>query len=61
LGKLLKLPEEVTCKENNIEFWLARSLQVLLGYEEWRNSRQGYRARTDNLITGSLSGVRASC
>lgn len=23
--------------ENGIEFWLARDLQYLLGYDEWRN------------------------
>lgn len=26
--------------ENGVEFWLARDLQCLLGYEQWRNFQQ---------------------
>jgi len=37
LSKLHKNFEETRHEENNIEFWLARELQELLGYYEWRN------------------------
>jgi DNA-damage-inducible protein D len=29
--------EDVTHEQDGVEFWLARDLQVLLGYDEWRN------------------------
>lgn len=29
--------EEAAHEQDGVEFWLARDLQVLLGYEEWRN------------------------
>jgi DNA-damage-inducible protein D len=29
--------EDCACKENSVEFWYARDLQKLLGYDEWRN------------------------
>jgi DNA-damage-inducible protein D len=29
--------EDVAQQEKNIEFWYARDLQKLLGYNEWRN------------------------
>ena len=29
--------EDVAHKQDGVEFWLARDLQVLLGYDEWRN------------------------
>jgi len=32
--------EECAHKEQDIEFWLARELQVLLGYSQWRNFTQ---------------------
>jgi DNA-damage-inducible protein D len=35
--KLNKSFEEFAYKQEGIEFWLARELQVLLGYAEWRN------------------------
>ena len=35
--RLMKTFEEAAYEENGVEFWLARDLQVLLGYDEWRN------------------------
>ncbi len=35
--KLTKNFEEHVNKKDNLEFWFARDLQVLLGYTEWRN------------------------
>jgi DNA-damage-inducible protein D len=29
--------EDVAYEQDGVEFWLARDLQVLLGYDEWRN------------------------
>jgi len=29
--------EESSCQEDGVEYWLARDLQVLLDYDEWRN------------------------
>jgi DNA-damage-inducible protein D len=37
ITKLTKSFEEHAYEENGVEFWLARELQVLLGYTEWRN------------------------
>ena len=35
--KLKNSFEESAYEENGIEYWLARDLQVLLGYSDWRN------------------------
>src|SRR4030042_4568715 len=35
--KLNKSFEESACEQNGVEYWLARDLQVLLEYDEWRN------------------------
>ncbi|MCX6097413.1 MAG: DNA damage-inducible protein D [Caldiserica bacterium] len=35
--RLMKTFEEAAYEENGVEFWLARDLQILLGYNEWRN------------------------
>ncbi len=35
--KLNKSFEEAAYKQNGVEYWLARDLQILLEYEEWRN------------------------
>lgn len=35
--KLHKNFEDFVHEENGVEFWLARELQGLLGYDEWRN------------------------
>jgi len=37
VARLMKTFEDVSYEENGVEFWLARDLQVLLGYDEWRN------------------------
>jgi hypothetical protein len=29
--------EDVAHEQDGVEFWLARDLQILLGYDEWRN------------------------
>lgn len=36
ITKLQKTFEDYTNKEDNVEFWFARDLQILLGYVEWR-------------------------
>ena len=35
--KLQQTFEQVSHKENEIEYWLARELQELLGYSKWEN------------------------
>jgi hypothetical protein len=35
--KLNKSFEEAAYEQNGVEYWLARDLQILLEYEEWRN------------------------
>ncbi|WP_298273117.1 BRO family protein [Geobacter sp.] len=35
--RLSKSYEESAYQENGLEYWLARDLQVLLDYDEWRN------------------------
>ena len=37
ISKLKNSFEETAYEENGIEYWLARDLQVLLGYSDWRN------------------------
>ena len=37
IAKYQKIFEEVSHKENDTEYWLARELQELLGYTQWRN------------------------
>jgi DNA-damage-inducible protein D len=37
ISKLNKSFEESTYEQDGVEFWLARELQVLLGYADWRN------------------------
>jgi DNA-damage-inducible protein D len=32
--------EEAACQEDDIEYWMARDLQILLDYAEWRNFLQ---------------------
>lgn len=34
---LRKSFEEASCEEKGVEFWMARDLQLLLNYSEWRN------------------------
>ena len=35
--KLNKTFEEAAYQENGVEYWLARDVQILLEYDEWRN------------------------
>ena len=37
ISKLNKSFEESAYEQDGVEFWLARELQVLLGYADWRN------------------------
>ncbi len=37
VAKLMRTFEEAAYEEDGVEFWLARDLQILLGYNEWRN------------------------
>src|SRR6185437_6883116 len=37
ISKLTKTFEECAYQQDAVEFWLARELQELLGYTEWRN------------------------
>ncbi len=36
VARLTSSFENTAYYENGVEYWLARELQVLLGYEEWR-------------------------
>lgn len=40
INRLHRSFEDCAHNENGVEFWLARELQVLLGYAEWRNFSQ---------------------
>jgi DNA-damage-inducible protein D len=35
--RLNKTFEDAACDESGVEYWMARDLQVLLEYDEWRN------------------------
>ena len=37
ITKLNKSFEESAYEQDGVEYWLARELQVLLGYSDWRN------------------------
>ena len=37
ISRLRKSFEDFAYEQENVEYWLARELQVLLGYSEWRN------------------------
>ena len=37
IAKLHQNFEKVVCKDQDVEFWYARDLQKLLGYEKWSN------------------------
>jgi DNA-damage-inducible protein D len=37
ITRLTKNFEEAAQKERGVEYWMARDIQELLGYEEWRN------------------------
>lgn len=37
ISKLNKTFEEYAYQQDSVEYWLARELQELLGYSEWRN------------------------
>jgi DNA-damage-inducible protein D len=37
ISKLNKSFEESAHEQDGVEFWLARELQELLGYSDWRN------------------------
>jgi DNA-damage-inducible protein D len=37
IEKLNKRFEESAYEQDGVEYWLARELQELLGYSEWRN------------------------
>ncbi|MBK9335138.1 MAG: hypothetical protein IPM98_00575 [Lewinellaceae bacterium] len=37
IQKLHSAFEEAAHEQDGVEYWLARDLQVLLGYDEWRN------------------------
>lgn len=37
ISKLNKSFEESAFEQDGVEFWLARELQELLGYSDWRN------------------------
>lgn len=37
IAKLNKTFEESAYEQDGVEYWLARELQLLLGYAEWRN------------------------
>ena len=37
IQRLHKNFEDYVHEQDGVEFWLARDLQILLGYDEWRN------------------------
>ncbi len=49
ISKLNKSFEESAYEQNGVEYWLARELQELLGYTEWRN------------FTNSINKAKESC
>ena len=49
ISKLNKSFEEYAYEQNGVEYWLARELQELLGYAEWRN------------FTNSINKAKESC
>jgi DNA-damage-inducible protein D len=53
IQKLIKSFDEYAYEQNGVEYWLARELQGLLGYTEWRNFNNAIdRAKTSCTTTG---------
>jgi DNA-damage-inducible protein D len=51
ISKLTKTFEEYVQNENGIEYWLARDLQQLLGYDQWRNFSKVIEKAKESCIT----------
>ena len=49
INRLIKSFEDYAYKKDNIEFWFARDLQILLGYVEWLKFK------------GVIDNAKASC
>ena len=45
--------EDVAHDQDGVEFWLARDLQVLLGYDEWRNFTKVIEKAQESCVNGS--------
>lgn len=55
INKLNKSFEGFACEQDGVEYWLARELQELLGYTEWRNfSKAIDRAKESCKTSGNL-------
>ena len=55
ISKLTKTFEEYAYEQDGIEFWLAREMQVLLGYADWRNFLNAVdKAKESCQTTGAL-------
>jgi DNA-damage-inducible protein D len=57
IEKLNKRFEEYAYEQDGLEYWLARELQELLGYSEWRNFLNSVNKAKESCKT---SGVGAS-
>jgi DNA-damage-inducible protein D len=51
ISKLNRSFEESAYEQDGIEYWLARELQVLLGYSEWRNFNNAIHKAKESCIT----------
>lgn len=51
ITQLNKTFEEYACEQDGIEYWLARELQELLGYSDWRNFLNAVQKAKDSCQT----------
>jgi len=51
IQKLNKTFEEASYEQDGIEYWLARELQELLGYADWRNYLNAVEKAKQSCIT----------
>ena len=53
--KLNRRFEEFAYEQDGIEYWLARELQVLLGYADWRNFLNAVNKKLDSTLLMSCT------
>lgn len=57
IQKLNKTFEEAYYEQDGIEYWLARELQDLLGYSEWRNFQKVIEKAIESCVTSGNKAV----
>lgn len=55
IKQLHKNFEDAAYEENGLEYWLARELQLLLGYSDWRNFLNAVNKAKDSCINAGIN------